>query len=286
MRLEECFRSPLGRCCVPLQQSGCERSIRDNRDRQSQGNICPCGQSRRLVVGTAARGWRQPSHSSEVVAAGAWPKEPGGSTAPEERDTGSPRALPSCGAMSSSAEPLAAQTCPALLQAAPPCHSQAGARSPAEGNWWQQAANPPRYLHAPAAGGRAPLPPHGPAKTPRGTLAKAVSSSRSSACSSLPQRMSSATKLQPSRLTQPACCAQHSCLRRAACASNLKGNPRCVGWKEPLECSAPTAPGQRLLRGQPWLGAPQPPRMDSPTALSSTVLMETLFFSPAALNSP
>lgn len=161
----------------------------------------PCGQSRRLVVGTAVRGWRQPSHSGEVVAARGWPKEPAGSTAREGGHTGSPCALPSCGAMSSSAELLAAQTYPALLQAAPPHHSQAGARSPTEGNWWQQAANPPHYLHAPAAGGRAPLPPHGPAKTLRGTLTKAVSSSPRSACSSLPHRVSSATKLQPSRLS-------------------------------------------------------------------------------------
>lgn len=108
-------------CCYLPCQWGASQSL---PARASAGELLGTkaqqGSTARAPAEAARPGWRQPSHLGEVVAAGAWLKDPASSMAQD--------------APVRSAEPLAAQTCPALLQAAPPHRSQAGAHSPAEGN--------------------------------------------------------------------------------------------------------------------------------------------------------
>lgn len=172
---------------------------------------CPARASAGELLGTKARqgstarapaeaarpGWRQPSHLGEVVAAGAWPKDPASSTAQKGM-----RRMP-----------LSAQLSPWLHRPAPLFCKRLHHITPRQEHTapWRGmsvAAGCQHTTLSQSPGSRAPLPPHGPAKTPRGTSAKAASAPAqpASPCPSacpLPQN-------SPLSLTQPACCMQAS----------------------------------------------------------------------------
>lgn len=220
--------------------------------RQSQGNACspraapqaqPLGSE--AGQGSAARVPTEPALPGCGLASTLvrWSKDPAGSTAREWDAQGAPT-------RSQAVVPRAAQTRP-VLQAAPPHHSQAGARSPAEGNFGTHhaiSAPQPRVVELLFHPGAQPKPQErhlGQSCEHQPQLSLQLLAPSHVICCKT-------ASLEPSLLSLPAA-------RRAAAATapstadctvplallnrrgTREGNQRCIGWKEPLECSAPTA---------------------------------------------